>query len=148
MEIAVTYLHYLGMSMLMGILSAELFLLKRDLTQKEAQRIQLIDLGYLFVALLMVGTGLSRVFWFAKGSEYYFSNSLFYLKVSTFTLVGLISIFPTIKYLRWNRAFKKSKVIHLSENEYSGIRRWILIQLLLFPLIPLFAVLMARGIGS
>src|SRR4051812_7376151 len=101
MEACAAYFHYLGFLGIASILSAEFFLLKREMSSQEARLIQKIDLFYLFVALLLLGSGLARVFWFAKGPTYYFYNWIFYLKMAAFSIIGCISIMPTLAYLKW-----------------------------------------------
>jgi putative membrane protein len=148
MEPIVAYLHYLGMIGVGVILSTELVLFQKEMSPKQAKALQSVDLLYLFAALLMIGTGLARVFWLAKGHRYYFSNLFFYFKITTFGAIGGISVVPTLYYLKWSGALKKNQTIQVETRDFLKIRRLILIQLILFPLIPLFAVLMVRGFGT
>lgn len=63
--------------------------------------------------------------------------------MAAFASVGLLSIGPTRRYIRWRRDGALP-----DEDEISSARRNIHLQLAVFPLIPIFAALMARGIGN
>jgi len=61
--------------------------------------------------------------------------------------VGLISILPTIRFIRWSKHLAADASAVLSQREIAGTARFIYIELLLLALIPLCASLMARGVG-
>jgi len=147
MEPFVAYFHYLGAIGMGCVLSSELFLFKQNMTYQEARRLQKVDLAYLGVVVLLLGTGFSRVFWYAKGQHYYFSNWLFTVKMIVFIIIGLLSIPPTVFYLKWKTDIQKKKPIQVQSSDYKKIRGLILAQLFLLPWLPLFAVFMARGFG-
>jgi putative membrane protein len=148
MEPFVAYLHYLGAIGIGSVLASELFLFKKDMTYQEARLLQKVDILYLFVALLLLGTGFSRLFWYSKGQDYYFSNLVFSLKMVTFICIGILSIFPTLFYLKWRPLVRDKKPVQVSHSDFRKIRAIILFQFVLLPAIPLFAVLMARGYGA
>jgi len=64
-----------------------------------------------------------------------------------FAAIGLISIPPTMQYLRWMRALKTGAGAVAADFEVLRARRYVLVELVLFAFIPLLAVLMARGFG-
>ena len=57
-------------------------------------------------------------------------------------LVGLLSIVPTLRFIRWRRAGGLPDAA-----AWRNTRGWMQAQLALLVLIPVAAVLMARGIG-
>ena len=59
---------------------------------------------YGLLAGLIVVVGFSRAIFAAKGWTYYEHNALFWAKLATFALIGLLSVPPTLAYLRWRRA--------------------------------------------
>jgi putative membrane protein len=76
-----------------------------------------------------------------KGSSFYSENPLFLVKIGLFTLLVLISIYPTLFY-RQNKDNNGEKI------PVPSIMPLILkAELALLLIIPLFAFLMARGIG-
>jgi putative membrane protein len=60
--------------------------------------------------------------------------------------VGLISIQPTTTFIRWRRNLD-DPAWKLPEEEQRRVRRLVMIEVHLAALIPLFAVIMARGLG-
>ncbi len=72
---------------------------------------------------------------------------MFYIKLALFLAVGLISIPPTLQYLRWMRSLNSGAAGVAADYQVLRVRRHILVELILFALIPLMATLMARGIG-
>ena len=68
-----------------------------------------------------------------------------YIKLALFVAIGLISIAPTRYMLRWRRDAAESMLP--PPEEVAHVRRYLIAEILLFILIPLFAVLAARGIG-
>ena len=86
--------------------------------------------------------GFVRAAYGAKGFAYYAGNPVFWAKIGVFVLIGLISIVPTVQLVRWRKAGKLPDVAALR-----SLRRWIAYEVALLPLIPILAVIMARGIG-
>jgi len=73
---------------------------------------------------------------------------VFYIKVALFLAVGLVSIPPTLQFIRWQRALKTGDRPIPPSSDIGSARRYIALELALLAFIPLAAVLMARGIGS
>jgi putative membrane protein len=63
-----------------------------------------------------------------------------------FLAVGLISIVPTVAYIRWSRLGAADGSIALGDAEYARIRGLVLLQVGVFLFIPLCAGFMARGL--
>ena len=96
-------------------------------------------------ALLVVG--LLRVFYFEKGSAYYFDNAFFIVKMSLFVLVALFSIYPTVVFLSWNKLLKAGRSPQLTNVQYRRLRHILLLELLGIVGILFCAPFMARGTG-
>ncbi len=143
----VTYLHYLSILLVFGGVIIELFLVKKELTAESLKRIVKADAIYGLFSILLVTTGLLRVFLYGKGSDYYFGNWIFILKFSLFIVIGLLSILPTVTFLKLNKKLKKNPSEIMELPAYTTIRRMIQLELILLLLIPLLAVLMANGVG-
>src|SRR5258708_4933887 len=105
-----------------------------------------LDLGYLLAAIAVLVTGLLRVFFFAKGWPFYAANPVFWVKMALFLAVGLMSVPPTIHYIKTAKASRGGEIA-IPDRTYRHIRFHLIGQLALFALIPLAATLMARGIG-
>jgi putative membrane protein len=65
-----------------------------------------------------------------------------------FILVGLLSIYPTIRFLKWRPLLNEGKVPEVGEDEFKKIRLLIHLELTGIVLILFAAPLMARGIGA
>jgi putative membrane protein len=135
--------HHVLVFALFGVLFAELVLVRKGVDLATIARVGRIDLMYGAVAGLIVAVGFSRAIFAAKGWLYYSHNLFFHLKVGTFLVIGLLSIPPTLAYIRWRRAGAMP-----SDAQVAGVRRWLVAELVLFALLPAFAAAMARGYGE
>lgn len=136
-------LHYLSIFAVVAVIVAELVLCKGVLDPATVRRLSGIDRVYPIAALLALATGFARVFLGPKGWWFYGANPFFWAKLGVFIAIGLLSIPPTIAFIRW----RKSGVAPTAA-ETAGTRRYISWQTMLLPLLPVCAVLMARGIGA
>jgi putative membrane protein len=144
-EVIAAYAHFIAIVALGAVLFAE-WLLLDEVGAREVGRLALLDLAYLLVAVVVLLSGLSRLLWFGKGAAFYLHNPVFWIKLSLFVAIGLISIPPTRCFLRWRRASRKQAFVPLS-SEAAYARRFVAVELLLLILLPFTAVLAARGIG-
>ncbi len=143
----VAFGHYFAFFALTAALVLQIVLLTASPTIQIAKRIQRADRAYALMALLVLVMGLLRVFYFEKGADYYFGNSYFIIKLSLFVLVGLISAYPTITYLGWNKAIKMGNAPELSIESALNLRRALHYQLVGILGILFCASMMAHGIG-
>lgn len=143
----IAYLHFASILALAGLLAAEYFLCSEHLQPGHVRLLAQVDLAYLGAAVAALATGVVRLLWFAKGSAFYLHNPVFHLKIALFIAVGLISIPPTLQFMRWNRSLREGHMRVVSGADIARVRRLIGLELALLALIPLLAVLMARGIS-
>lgn len=141
------FLHHLGAFTLAAALAVELALFRQQLTAPQARRLQRADLVLGLAATLVLVAGLLRVFYFEKGSDYYFSNGWFIAKLSLFVVVALISVYPTVSFLSWRKALAQGLAPEIPEHQARWIRRCLLLELHGLIVIILAAPLMARGVG-
>lgn len=139
----IKYGHYLSILMVFAGLLAELILLKPQHTRAEIKRLAKFDGLYGLGAVLVVGIGLTLWYGVGKPAEYYSNNWIFLTKFGFFTIIGLISIAPTIFFLK-NRKGDPLEVIDVP----SYVKPLVIIELILLLIMPLLAVLMANGYGS
>jgi putative membrane protein len=143
----VAYVHYLAMIAIAVTLTLELLYCTPSLSDARARVLARIDSGYGAAAVIVLATGVARVVWFGKGAAFYLHNPVFYLKIALFAAVGLLSIPPTLQFLRWMRELKGGASNVAADYQVARLRRHIHAELMLFVFIPLAAALMARGIG-
>jgi putative membrane protein len=146
-HVITAYLHFLGIMMLMATLVAEHVTLQPQMTRLHLQRLAMSDLFYGIAAGLVFLTGLLRFAYFGKGIHFYLGNPLFYIKVGMFLLVALISMYPTMQFLAWRKMLTQGDLPALDPRTMTRLRTVIRLELGLLIVIPLLAVLMARGIG-
>ena len=146
MEILIAYLHYLSIIVTVSFLVAELVLCRPGLTADQVRLLPRLDVVFFVAALAALGTGVLRIFFYAKGLWFYLPNPAFQAKMALYLAIALISITPTVRFIRWKRALGAGGALP-SPSEVRGVRRLIHIELGLVGLMPLMAVLMARGVG-
>ena len=97
--------------------------------------------------MLVLVTGGLRAVYGAKGWSFYAHNPAFHVKVTLFVIVGLVSIAPTIAFIRWRKARRADPAYVVAEAEWKRARRFVMVELHLIALIPLAAVIMSRGLA-
>ena len=140
-------LHHIAAFTVAACLVYEFVAYRQNLTVAEARNIQRVDLAYGIAAGLVLVVGFLRVYFFEKGSPYYFSNHIFWTKIVLFMIVGLLSIDPTIRYIRWNRQIGAGQAPVVSEAEFRRTRLILTLEIVGIVVILLAAPMMARGIG-
>ena len=74
--------------------------MKQELTAAEARTLQRLDIIYGGAAVLVLVTGIMRMY-LEKGTTYYLHNGAFHALLGVFVVVALLSIYPTVVFLRW-----------------------------------------------
>lgn len=141
------FLHYAAIFTLVAALTAEAVVLRPGLTPAALRRLALYDLVYFLCAMAALATGLARLFYGAKGMGFYMQNPWFHAKITVFVVIALCSLPPTLKFQRWRRQSRTLPDFVPMPSELKTARRWVMIEAHLLILLPLCAVMMARGIG-
>ena len=141
------YLHFTAVFILFAFLAVEIYLVRLRLDATTIRQLARVDAWYAGAALAVLGTGLARVIWGAKGSAFYLGDWVFYAKVALFVAVGLISIKPTLAFLRWRKSLESDPAWTVPDAERNAMRGWLMIEIHIAAMIPVFAVIMARGLG-
>jgi len=141
------FLHHLMAFTLVACVVYEFIAYRKGLSMEEVRRIQRADLMYGISAGLLLIVGVLRVLYFEKGPAFYTHNPFFWLKMNAFLIVGLLSIDPTIRYLRWNKSLKENKLPEITDNEFKRTRLLLTLEVIGLAVILFAAAMMARGIG-
>jgi putative membrane protein len=144
--ITLAFIHHAAAFVVVGALMTELVMLRNDLTIASARSVLRMDAVYGVAALVLLVVGLLRVFYTEKGAAYYFASGSFLTKLTLFVIVGLISIYPTLKFVAWRKGLREQRVPELDAGVRRKVRMLIHIELTLLFIIMLMAVMMARGI--
>lgn len=141
------FLHHLLAFTLTACLVYEFVAFRKGMSIEEIRRIQRVDLVYGISAGLLLVIGLLRVFFFEKGLNFYIHSPFFWVKMAAFLIVALLSIDPTIRYIRWNKTLSQNKVPEITDSEHKRTRMLLWLEVIGIVVILLAAPLMARGIG-
>jgi putative membrane protein len=133
--------HHILAFLLIGILAAEMALVRSGMTIADRNRLGQIDLAYGLVALFVLIIGLLRAYQFEKGLDFYLSSTWFWVKLGAFLTAGLLSIPPTLRFRAWGKLGDALP----SQVDIQAVQRWIYAEFALLVLVPTSAALMARG---
>ena len=141
-------LHHIAAFAVTATLVYEFLAFRKNLTIHEARRILQVDSAYGVSAAVLLVVGLLRVFFFEKGAAYYLNNNMYWIKMGLFILVGLLSIYPTMRFLKWRIAVREERAPEIPDDEFKLIRLLLHLELTGILLILIVAPMMARGIGA
>jgi putative membrane protein len=142
-----SFLHFVAAFALVAALTAELILIREELSVRNSFRILVADLVYGMSAGVVLVAGLLRVFYFEKGTSYYFASIPFLVKAALFLLVAAASIYPTFEFLSWYKPLRQGRQPLLTDRKRQVIRSIIHWELAGILAIVLCAALMAKGVG-
>ena len=140
--------HFLAFFALAAVLVLELALVAESLSVETARRIQRADMFLGASAILLLLFGFLRVIYFEKGSEYYFSNTFFQIKLALFVIAGAISLYPSAVFRRWRSELKPDLAPALRAATVRRLKKIIHWELVLIGGMLVCASLMAKGFGS
>lgn len=148
LEAILAYLHFLAILTMVVFIASEAALCRVDwLNAKVVERLARVDMIYGIAAIAVLATGIARTWWGIKGTAWYWSNWLLHVKLTLFIVIGLISIFPTLNFLRWRKTLRATGALPAAA-EILKTRKLVMIEAHLLALIPLAAVFLARGFGK
>ena len=148
LEAILAYAHLLAILTMVVFISSEAALCRVQwLNAAVVERLAKVDRVYGIAALAVLATGLVRTWLGVKGTAWYWSNPLLHLKLTLFVVVGVLSIFPTLTFLRWRKKLRADGSLP-AEADIAKTRRLVMIQAHLIAVIPLAAVFLARGYGK
>lgn len=147
LDAVLAYLHFIAIFVLFGFLTTEAMLVRGPLDAATVRLLGRVDLWYFGAAITVLATGFLRLGLGAKGTEFYLSSWPIYVKVALFLAVGLMSVSPTLAFIRWRRQLDHDAAWQVPAGELARMRRLVMIELHLAAMIPVFAVIMSRGLG-
>jgi putative membrane protein len=146
-DLILAILHHILIFALAGIIAAEIVLVRPGLKADTVGRLGRLDGAYGMIAMLIIVVGIGRVFFGLKGWEYYVYYWAFWAKMAAFAVVGLLSIRPTMRFIAWRKAASSNPTFAVPDADIRGTRAYLHAEATVFILIPIFAAIMARGIG-
>ncbi|EJE49021.1 putative membrane protein [Acidovorax sp. CF316] len=145
LEAVLAALHLVAILTLVVFLSSQAALCRVEwLNAAVVERLARLDAIYAASAMVLVATGLARVFFGVKGMSWYISQPMFHLKITLVVAIAIVSIFPTIAFRRWLRQLRNDGKLP-DAAEVSRVRRLVMVQAHVIPIVAVIAVFWARG---
>jgi putative membrane protein len=142
------YAHILAILTLVVFLTSEAALCRAEWMNADiVERLAKVDRIYGIAALAVLVTGGIRIYFGTKGAGWYWGNWLLHVKIGLFVVVALLSIPPSIRFARWRRELRASGALP-APAEVKKMRKLVMVQAHIVPVIPLAAAFLARGFGG
>lgn len=142
--IIVAWIHYVSIMLMVASLLSEHLLLKPEMDVAQARTLQRLDIFYGASATIVLVTGLLRMF-LEKGAAYYNHHIAFHILFGLFVIAALLSIYPTMVFLRWRADTKAGRGQQLAADQFRKIQMIMRVEMTLLLLSPFFATWMAHG---
>ncbi|MEX3932876.1 DUF2214 family protein [Paraburkholderia phymatum] len=139
--------HLLGYGFALASIIGRTRALRRLSGPTDLPRVFLADTGWGIAAIVLIVTGLMRVFGdFEKGVDYYLHEPLFHIKMAALVLILVLEVMPMMTLIRWRIAVKQVDTPDLTRaGRLARIGHW---QAILLIVMVFAASGMARGIGA
>jgi putative membrane protein len=147
LDAVLAYLHFASIFLLFAFLVVEAMMMRGTLDAPAVRLLGRVDLWFFGSAIATLATGFARLAWGAKGPEFYLSSWPLYVKLALFVAVAMVSVGPTLRFIRWRRMFERDPAWKVPDGERRLVRRLVMVEVHLAALIPLAAVIMSRGLG-
>jgi putative membrane protein len=142
--IIVAWIHYASIMLMIASLLGEHLLLKQELAVAQARTLRRLDIVYGASAAIVLITGILRMF-LEKGPAYYNHHVAFHILFGMFVVTALISIYPTLVFLRWRSDTIAGRGQQLAQDQFKKIQMILRVEMTLLLLAPFFATWMAHG---
>ena len=147
LDAILAYLHFTAIFLLFSFLTVQVILIRQPMDLRNVRLIGRVDIWYFASAIGALVTGFLRAAFGAKGGDFYFGAWPIYVKIALFFLIAALSIKPTMTFIRWRRTLEAEPGWQVPAGEHAAIRKVVFIEVHLAALIPVFAVIMSRGLG-
>lgn len=144
-QIVAAWLHYVAFMFMAGAAVTQIYLLKLLPSFESLKTLVRVDRIYGAAAGAVLLTGLARIpaAHGGKGLDYYLHSGAFHGATTLFVLAALLSIVPTLRYLKWRKAAAGGTLP--PPQAWAASRKLVHIQLTAMTLIALLMPAMARG---
>lgn len=145
LEAVLAALHLVAILTFVVFLSSQAALCRTEwMNAAVVERLARLDVIYGVAAVLMIVSGLARLFWGIKGLSWYVSQPLFHIKITIVVAMAVLSIWPSIMFRRWLRHLRETGAMP-DALEVKKVRRLVMIQSHVLPVVAVIAVFWARG---
>ena len=142
-ESLLAYFHILALLTTVVFIGASTALCRSEwLNRAAVQRLVRVDTLYWIGLLTVLLTGLARLFWGIKEPLWYFQQPFFHLKLTLIVAIAALSLRPSLALRRWQSDTQLPSV-----NAINRVRRQMMVSAHVMVVVPLLAVLVARGLS-
>jgi len=141
LTVLIRYLHFFAIFGLAGALIIQNMAIKEAISKEDVRNLAKVNVVYGLCVILTFLCGLVLWLWLDKPRAFYSGNPLFLIKLGLFAFIVLLSICPTIFFVKNQNSIAESIIVPKT------VRLAMKTELILLPIIAVLAYLMARGIG-
>ncbi len=146
LDALLAYLHFAAILTAVVFVASQAALCRPEwLNGAVVQRLVRVNTIYLVALVLILASGAARAQWGAKGPEWSWAQPLLHLKLALTVVMLVMAAGPTRRYARWRAQLETNGTLP-AEAEVRATRRSVMITSHLMLVIPLAAVLLARGL--
>ncbi|RZJ12220.1 MAG: DUF2214 family protein [Acidovorax sp.] len=145
LEAVLAALHLVAILTFVVFLSSQAALCRIEwLNAAVVERLARLDVIYGVAGTLMLGSGVARVIWGVKGASWYLSQPMFHLKIALVLAMVIVSFWPSLAFRRWRQTLRSTGALPPAQ-EVANVRRLVMIQSHVLPVVAVIAVFWARG---
>ncbi|PJI95719.1 putative membrane protein [Acidovorax sp. 69] len=145
LEAVLAALHLVAILTFVVFLSSQAALCRIEwLNAAVVERLARLDLICGVAGAVMIGSGLARVLWGVKGASWYLSQPLFHIKITIVLAMVVLSFVPSVAFRRWRHTVRSTGALP-DAFEVARVRRLVMIQSHVLPVVAVIAVFWARG---
>jgi putative membrane protein len=131
--------------LLMGALFSEYLIVKIKITSEGLRMLSIANSIFVISLVIVLLSGLLRWFMFGKGHDFYMTNPFFHTKLTLYIILAIVAFFPGKKINKWKRQLNGDASFQIVEKEKKSLFLLFRIEFMIIIIIPLLAVLVARG---
>ena len=141
------WLHLLAIGVGAGMLLTEYWLCRRMPDRIQVRLLGQVDMGYQLALIGSLATGLARALYYGQDVPYYLANRLFWLKIAIFITIVAGRNRPDAAIHPLEPGGSERSDLRAAERDVERARASIALGLGLWLILPLIAILVARGYG-
>lgn len=145
LEAILAALHLVAILTFVVFLSSQAALCRIEWMNAAAvERLARLDVIYGVAGVAMVGSGIARVIWGVKGASWYLSQPMFHIKITIVLAMVVLSFVPSLAFRRWRAKLRSTGALPGAQ-EVAKVRRLVMIQSHVLPVVAVIAVFWSRG---
>jgi len=145
LEAILAAFHLLAILTFVVFLSSQAALCRIEwLNAAVVERLARLDVICGVAGAVMIGSGLARLIWGVKGASWYLSQPLFHIKITLVLAMVVLSFVPSAAFRRWRQNLRSTGALPPAA-EVARVRRLMMIQSHVLPVVAVIAVFWARG---